>query len=448
MERSAESINEVLKKARDAIRKNPKDESMHNLIAPVYESYGRYQEALPHLAFLVSVERTPSEGLLHRYAYALQQTGAFTNAQQVLEKALLQYPHSKSLKNSLALTFILLCQHEKARQTYMGLYNDNNDDTHALAMAGAMSLLISNMQTGFKEYASRPLDPQEAKIFEPFVQWAGQPVTGKSIVCWTEQGIGDAIMFISLVPHLVAQGAHVTLAVNPRLTPLLERSFAGVRVVSSSDEITNGQFDYQISLGGLMEHILPVYQPSNHPPYLKADSDKSQMLRARYLDIAKQHGRSRLIGLAWHTTNPQVGFTRNISLMDLKPVLSLPDIQFVSLQYGQHDKDIAEINKQFPNIIWSDEQVDAFNDLDGLAAQMMAMDEIITIANATAHLSGSLGVATTLLVPASPDWRWKLHDPSNVWYQSVHLERQEMLLNWKSVVKRVRNNLMAKQGVS
>lgn len=435
------NVDDLLRTAREALRKNPKDANLHRMIAPVYESEGRFQEALQHLSFLVSSQAMPQEELYLRYAYALQRTGAFTQALGVLTRANAHYPDSKMLSNSLAMNYMLLGQYDKARSAYLELHGRHPSDMAALAMAGAMALLISGHKEGFAEYAARPLEAKEQALFVHMPQWQGESLAGKSIICWTEQGIGDAIMFIGFVPYLLSMGAKVTLAVNPRLKSLIERGLPGVDIACSSDQITGRSFDFQSSLGALMEHVLPHYQPSSAAPYLKADMEKSHQLRSGYEALAQRHGRKRLIGLAWHTTNHHIGYIRNIPLAEMKPLFSLPDIQFVVLQYGDHDQDIAEVNRQFKDILWRDPHIDAYNDLDGLAAQMMALDEVIATTNVTAHLAGSLGAPTTLLIPACPDWRWKQSGQSNSWYGSVKLERQDALLNWKPVIKRLRSRL-------
>jgi hypothetical protein len=184
-----------------------------------------------------------------------------------------------------------------------------------------------------------------------------------------------------------------------------------------------------------------AYEPAAHPPYLKADAERARTLRFRYAEPAAERGRKRLVGLSWHTTNPDMGFTRNVDLSELAPLFSLPGVQFVSLQYGDHADAIAEVNRRFRDVLFADPAVDAFGDLDGLAAQICAMDEVITIDNSTVHLSGALGVPTTLLLPTCPDWRWGLQRSDCRWYRNVACVRQEAVLNWKPVIKRVRAKL-------
>jgi ADP-heptose:LPS heptosyltransferase len=89
--------------------------------------------------------------------------------------------------------------------------------------------------------------------------------------------------------------------------------------------------------------------------------------------------------------------------------------------------------------------VDQFSDLDRFAAQVAAMDLVITIDNSTAHLAGALGVPVWVLLPFAPDWRWLLGREDCPWYPTMWLCRQTELGNWKPVVERVRRRLAVLQ---
>jgi tetratricopeptide (TPR) repeat protein len=444
MAASSDRIEESLKRARTALKQHPRDPGLHSAIAPVYESAQRFEEALPHLAFLVSAT-SPDAELYFRYARALQRTGNFSMALQVLEDGLKRNPNHVKLLCSKALNFSLMGEYEKAEQVYYHLHTIDSSDYHSLGMAGMLKMLRTEMKEGFEDYAMRPQQKELVAIFDGMAKWNGEPLAGKKLVIWSEQGIGDVIMFISLMPWVLKQGCKIGFAVNPRLMPLMQRVFPEIVNLADGKSIKEqaGNYDYHLPLGDLIKYVLPHYMPSQHLAYFKADEEKTARLRAQYLEYAQARGRKRIIGISWHTTNPEVGFTQNIPLADFAPLFSVPGIQYVSLQYGDHQGDVDAVNKQFKDIIYCDPQVDAYNDMDGLAAQMCAMDEIISISNVTIHLAGALGVPVTFLISAMPDWRWGLSGDGNRWYKSLRLERQEALLKWKPVIKRVRERLMA-----
>jgi tetratricopeptide (TPR) repeat protein len=444
MTASSDRIEESLKRARIALKQHPKNIELHSAIAPLYESEQRFEEALPHLAFLVSAT-SPDAELYFRYARALQRAGNFGLSLQVIEAGLKKFADNPKLLRSKALTFSLRGEYEKAEQVFYHLCTIDKSDHHSLGMAGMLKMLRTDMREGFEEYASRNQEKDVIALFSATAKWNGQSLAGKRILIWSEQGIGDVIMFISLMPWLLQQAGKVGFAVNPRLVPIIQRSLPDIANLVDSDAIKGNisNYDYHLPLGDLIKYALPYCTPSQHAAYFKADEGKTAKLRAQYLEYASQSGRKRLVGISWHTTNPEVGFTQNIPLADFGPLFSVAGVQFVSLQYGDHQADVDAINKQFKDILFTDPAVDAYNDIDGLAAQMCAMDEIISISNVTIHLAGALGVPVTFLTSAMPDWRWGLSGGGNRWYKSLRLERQEALLKWKPVIKRVRERLMA-----
>ena len=92
-----------------------------------------------------------------------------------------------------------------------------------------------------------------------------------------------------------------------------------------------------------------------------------------------------------------------------------------------------------------DRDVDQLSDMDLFAAQVAAMDLVITIDNSTAHLAGALGVPVWVLLPFAPDWRWMLDREDSPWYPTMRLFRQPRPSDWRSVVEKVSSGLASKQ---
>jgi tetratricopeptide (TPR) repeat protein len=435
-------VEDLLKTARAALKKQPRDVKLHELIAPVYEQLERYADALPHLEFMLSA--TPHDrALTVRTIKALFMTGGFAKAQQIIKNWQAQEPVSVLAVRYMALAHALMGQFEQAQQSYAKAYEMDSSDSQSLMLSGAMKLLLSDAREGYEEYSARQTNKDLARLFDAIPPWSGEPVADKKIILWAEQGIGDVVMFLGLLPWLSGRKADITLALTRKLVPLVVRSFPELPIISEDtfSQTDCTLFDYQMPMGQLIKHALPEYCPAKHPAYMKPDAQKVSALRERYLGYAKERSRKKLIGISWHTTNPAVGFARTITLPELDPLFSIPDLQFVSLQYGNHMADIESCNQRFRDIILHDAGIDAFGDIDALAAQIAAMDEVITIDNSTVHLAGALGVPATLMLSAMPDWRWGVTRGDCQWYGSVKLERQEVTLNWKPVLKRLRARL-------
>jgi len=264
--------------------------------------------------------------------------------------------------------------------------------------------------------------------------WNGEKLASGSLLIWGEQGVGDEIMFAGLIPEVIRTGNRCIVDCEARLKPLFARSFPGAEVVTGC---LPGSYPELEIASQLPSGSLPgLYRNSNSEfaattsPYLTADAAERERLRARYSD-----GR-RLVGLAWYTNNRKTGRARSIDLSLLAPIFRQADMRWISLQYG----DCEELENQAAAAdapVFIDRAVDQLTDMDMFAAQIAAMDLVITIDNSTAHLAGALGVPVWVLLPFAPDWRWLEKGDGSPWYPTMRLFRQPQRNEWQSVVESV-----------
>jgi tetratricopeptide (TPR) repeat protein len=268
--------------------------------------------------------------------------------------------------------------------------------------------------------------------------WTGEKLASGSVLLWGEQGVGDEIMFAGLVPDAILTGNRCILDCDARLKPLFARSFPSVEVVSGCGPELHPELEIAAqlptgSLPGFFRRDLSAFAATTSP-YLMADAAERERLRACYGE-----GR-RLVGLAWYTKNVKTGNARSLDLSLFAPLFEEPGIRWISLQYGDH----AELESQIAAAgapILMDRTVDQFANIDLFAAQIAAMDLVITIDNSTAHLAGALGVPVWVLLPFAPDWRWLLDCEDSPWYPTMRLFRQPKAGDWQSVVERIKRAL-------
>ena len=244
-------------------------------------------------------------------------------------------------------------------------------------------------------------------------------------MAWEEQGIGESLLFAGLIPELIQQGAEVCLECDPRLVPLFARSFPKITCSPAADV---GEQDYHVPLADLGRWLRPdagSFAPAQ--AYLVADPDQIAAFRSRYLD----NGSNLLVGLAWISKSPHYAEWKSMTLNDLDSVLKIPGVTFVDLQYGDTVEERNGID------IIHDDSVDQMADLDAFAAQVAAMDAVVTISNTTAHMAGGLGVKTLLMLDSVPIWYWQLDRPDSLWYSSLKLYRQTRPSDWADVIDRV-----------
>jgi len=272
---------------------------------------------------------------------------------------------------------------------------------HSLAHA---LLARGELAEGWREYDWR----WRAKNFtEPpqiprFPKWDGSPPAGKRMLIWDEQGVGDKLLFAGLIPELLAAGAECVIKTDPRLVGLFQRSFEAASVVPSERGQKAvgeaGDFDFQLPIGDLPRWLRPdlrSFRPLGR--YLRVDDGLRDAMDKRYRDMDGEF----VVGISW-TSNPPKG----VSLEALLPVLSLPGITWVNLQYGDHASKIETLRAQSGIEIHSDPGIDPIKNLDGFAAQVAAMDAVVTIQNTALYVAGGVGVPTFALTAPAPDWRW------------------------------------------
>jgi ADP-heptose:LPS heptosyltransferase len=253
------------------------------------------------------------------------------------------------------------------------------------------------------------------------------------VFLWAEQGVGDEIMFASMIPDLQRSCDELIVEVDSRLHPLFERSFSKVRCVPRFSDFHESSYDYQLPIGSLGRLFRPTFANFAMQPqgYLRADS--AQVARfAKKLSAREKP----LVGISWWSQNPESGADRSIPLGDLLTALSGHSVP-VNLQYGEQQAAFIRgvTNRQIEARSIND--VNNQKELDQLAAMISACDLVISIGNTTAHLAAALGKPTWVLVPLAGSWRWMFHGSTTPWYPSVRLFRRARGEGWKPVLERV-----------
>lgn len=270
--------------------------------------------------------------------------------------------------------------------------------------------------------------------------WDGSPTRG-SLLVWPEQGVGEQIMYASMLDEAVERVGSTTLILDPKLHALYRRSFPKCRIVTFEEAMAGSGFDVQMPLGDLGGFFRSGEADflRHRRAFLKADRARTASLRN---ELAP--GNQRVCGLSWSSRNAEYGAQKTLALELLHPLFSLPDMQFVDLQYGNTEKARTKALRETGTHILRVASVDNWSDIDGLAALISACDIIVTISTTTAHLAGALGKDVLLMLPHSQGrfWYWQADREDALWYPSMRIFRQRAHGDWADVVERVRAALM------
>jgi ADP-heptose:LPS heptosyltransferase len=250
--------------------------------------------------------------------------------------------------------------------------------------------------------------------------WQGDDLNGRRILLWGEQGIGDVVLFASMLPDLLATGAQVSLEIEPRLIPLFRRSFPQIQLFAWDTVPADAAFDVQANIGRLGLFLrTSADRFAGAKPYLIPDPARVADFKTRYAAL----GSGPRIGISWRSAS-QAYRRKSLQLEDFAPLFAaFPGATFISLQYGDTAADIARAEQICATRIHRDSSFDNWTDLDGLVAQIAALDAIVTVSNLNAHLAGATGIPTHVLVTQNTLWYWPHEKPASAWYPSLRLTR-------------------------
>ncbi|AWK85853.1 tetratricopeptide repeat protein [Azospirillum thermophilum] len=250
--------------------------------------------------------------------------------------------------------------------------------------------------------------------------WRGERLDRRRILVSREQGIGDEVMFAGCLPDLIARAGHVVVECDPRFVPLFGRSFpqATIRPAPDRQDEPAEGVDLHIPIGSLPRRLrrsLAAF-PSREAGYLRAAPQRVALWRDRLAAL----GPGLKVGVAWRsgllTAERMPDYTR---LEDWGPVLAIPGVHFVTLQYGDCAAELEAARRRFGTApaVWDD--LDLRNDLEGAAALTAALDLVIAPAVSTGELAGALGVPVWRFGRAG-DWT-TLGTAVRPWFPSMRL---------------------------
>lgn len=404
--REEDRMDDAERHLRAALQARPGEPALLADLGMILADQMRYDEALA--LFDRALELAPRLlTAINRKALLLDHLGHRQQGLELLQEALRIAPHDEHAHYNLALHHLKYGEYAEGWDLY-------------------------ERRRGFENFIGR------YRRF-PLPQWDGGPLEGRTALVLPEQGLGDEIMFSSCVPDLAAQARHVILECDPKLEAIFRRSFAGCTVVSRQRTVANDWInrvepkpDLQLASGSLAQRFRRRSEDFPQRPFLQADAAAVAAWKTR-LDAL---GPGRKIGLSWRGG---VAFTgrkrRSFSLEQLLPVLRLPGVQFVNLQYTDVREELRQLESRHSMRVhhWQE----AIDDYDQTAALVRALDGVLTVCTAIVHLTGGLGQPALVMVPFGADWRYGGSGERMIWYPTVRLLRQREVGQWTEVLDEV-----------
>ena len=404
----------------------------HNNLAVALQDNQQIDAALRHCKIAIKLCPNYAEAW-HNLGLILRDKGQFEAAIEHYQKSLEIKPNNAEVYHSLGTISLELGKLSESQKYYQEALKLDKNYLNAHFGLAAVLLKQGSLMQGFSEYEWRC--KRQDYINHSFSQpvWDGSKFPGKTLLVYTEQGLGDSIQFIRYIPLVKKLGGRVIVGCNKDGLKLL------FTTVSEIDELfvigkKFPDFDLQIPLmsiprifGTNLENI-----PTEIPYLFVPESKKNQFLETV---------NSFKIGIAWKTdSQTKTSKKRSCSVKDLQSILNVDNAKFYILQKKVSPEDLEWLNSQtkIHNLSSS------FNDLADTAAAIKQLDLVITIDTVIAHLAGALGKPVWVMLNFDSDWRWLTDRKDSPWYPTMRLFRQKKMGDWQGVSQEVFGALYSK----
>jgi Tfp pilus assembly protein PilF len=363
-------------------------------------------------------------------AEGLMKKGDLESAKSALDRALIQDPGNKDAHIMLCKVLVQRRELSAACQEIRRLFAFRGAPSCAEEQweLSNMSLIFGDMPKGWEQYEAR-LQLSETSKPQPHPdhpRWEGGPFVGKTLLVDWEQGLGDTLMFVRYAPLVKALGGRVLWSVQRSVADVVATCPGIDEVVPFGDPLP--PFDLHVPLLSLpWVFRTELDSIPAQIPYLRVPSRVPN--RQGLANLLETSAGKIRIGLAW-AGNPvhKRDKVRSMPAGVLGPLATLPEVAWHSFHFGPPDE------APFPGIKPLAPLLSSFSDT---AFALAAMNLVITVDTALAHLAGALGIPTLLLLHAYPDWRWLLGREDSPWYPTMRIYRQPSEGDWPSVVQQI-----------
>jgi len=426
-------FNDAIINYKKAITLNPQYAEAFNNLGTTFHEMKCYEDAI--INYKKAITLNP------QYAEAFNNLGTTFHEMKCYEDAIINYKKAITLNpqyaeacRNKAGTLTSLKRFEDAIFFYDKAIGLDPSMNEAYINKSLINLRLCNFSEGWSNYEYRRANPILKKSNNTQTYLLKDISELEKIFLIEEQGIGDKILYASLLHDLDNKNFDIFLETDERLMPIFKRSFKYIKICDKKNRPDTSLFKTSFGIGSLPSFLRKNIESFKNQKIRFLESDQEKKIKFR--KILKNSSSKQICGLAWRSSNKQTGENKSIGLENFSTLSSLPNTLFVNLQYQVSDEEIKFLRDRCKIEIINFKDVDIFNDIDSLFSLVDACDFVLTSSNVTVHIAGSLGKKTYLVVPNENGklWYWHEKHSRSIWYPNVQIFNQSNNDNWQKPI--------------
>lgn len=412
----------------------------HKLLATSLIALNRFPEVESTLKKVIPlVSESDSYSLSHLLGCNYISLHKYDDALIILETLFNKTGDSKILLD-IALAYYNLADYESARDVYLKLIELEPNNHQAKFNLYPILLHFKDYKNAWACFHSR-LERQEIKdqVHWFASPWSGETLTGKNILIYPEQGIGDNLYYTGCFAEAIADAKETHIVCDLRLKSLYQQNFPLATILSYDDvnaaQAIDAGLDVQILAGSLS--------------YLYRETAES-FANQKTLTIAKNviaktneplSKKKVRIGLSWFHGRVNDGNEYSMYIEELLPMLKIEGIEWVNLQFGEWQKEVEEINEKHGISIVHLDECSAAGDFNQYGSLIANLDLVISASNAALMLASRLGVKTWMFLPGKQQGIKSNRNQDSLSVKNARVFYKEGESSWEGVIKRFCNEL-------
>ena len=425
---------DAIKVFETGISKNFNDAELFNNFAIVSQLLKDYKKAEELSKKAISINPNKSE-FYFSYGISLYSNGKIDEAISAYKTSFKKNKDNHQALLELGNTLKDSKRFNQAIETYRKYQKVFSKRSEGFYCEGTLHIRSQRFKIGWKLYDKALIDkariPVNGYFDEQKELWDGQKFNGKLLI-YGEQGLGDQILYATVIPDLIEYHERIILKVSKKLKEFFRFNFPSIEVYSENENIPLSSYDKYISIGSLCKFFRKDLSDFKNS---KFDTFKSSFQNKKLMNGFKSQ--KPKIGISWFTIAEKSGKTRSLKCEEISKLIKLKEFDFINLQYGEIDNQIQRIQSFTNNKLINIPNVDLTNDICAISEVICNCDLVITIDNTIAHLSSSLGKETWVLLPYSGDARWFEKINHSLWYKNSTLFRQSVSKNWDEILNKI-----------